>query len=195
MKILELLKRRLEEADIFMYRISSTKKRRVFYSFHYDNDHWRAQTVRQIGTVEGSQPVSENKWETVQRSGDRAIKEWIDSELKGRSCTVVLVGSETASRKWIKYEIMKSWNDNKGVVGIYIHGLKDKNRKTSPQGRNPFSNIKFKDGRRLSSVVKCYKPIGRTSQEKYAWIKRNIAGVISQAIRIRKNTPKKINNK
>ena len=26
----------------------------------------------------------------------------------GRSCTIVLIGSETAGRKWIKYEIEKS---------------------------------------------------------------------------------------
>lgn len=34
---------------------------------------------------------------------------WIDNQLKGKSCTIVLIGAETANRKWIKYEIKKSW--------------------------------------------------------------------------------------
>ena len=28
---------------------------------------------------------------------------------------IVLIGESTANRKWINYEITKSWNDHKGV--------------------------------------------------------------------------------
>ena len=45
--------------------------RRVFYSFHYKNDNWRAATVRSIGTVEGNKPASDNDWETVKKGGGR----------------------------------------------------------------------------------------------------------------------------
>ena len=83
--------------------------RRVFYSFHYKPDHWRASQVRNAGVVEGNQPVSDNAWETVTKGGAKAIQAWIDDQLHGRSCTVVLIGSATAGRKWIKYEIEKSW--------------------------------------------------------------------------------------
>lgn len=38
---------------------------------------------------------------------------------------VVLIGEDTAKRKWVKYEIKKAWNEGKGVLGIYIHNLKD----------------------------------------------------------------------
>ena len=38
----------------------------------------------------------------------------------GRSFTIVLAGSNTANRKWINYEIIKSWDDGMGVVGIHI---------------------------------------------------------------------------
>ena len=31
--------------------------RKVFYSFHFDNDAWRAGQVRNIGVVDGSEPV------------------------------------------------------------------------------------------------------------------------------------------
>ena len=98
-------------------------KRQVFYSFHYDPDNWRAQQIRQIGAIEGNQPATPNNWEKVRRGGDRAIKQWIDGQMRGRSCTVVLVGSNTAGREYIDYEIVKSWNTGMGVVGIYIHGL------------------------------------------------------------------------
>src|SRR5712692_401175 len=97
--------------------------RKVFYSFHYDNDYWRTQQVRNIGFIEGSTPVSANDWEAVKNGGDRAIEKWITNQLVGRSCTVVLVGAETANRKWVRREIIESWNSQKGVVGIRIHNL------------------------------------------------------------------------
>jgi len=34
--------------------------RRVFFSFHYTPDNWRASQVRQIGVIEGDAPVSDN---------------------------------------------------------------------------------------------------------------------------------------
>lgn len=43
-----------------------------------------------------------------------------------RSCLVVLVGEKTSGRKWINYEIQKEYELKKGIVGIYIHDLKDK---------------------------------------------------------------------
>ena len=101
--------------------------RKVFYSFHFTPDSWRASQVRNIGIVEGNQPVSDNDWEDVKKGGNDAIQKWINNQLHGRSCTIVLIGKNTAGRKWIKYEIEKSWNDGKGVVGIYVHNLKGAN--------------------------------------------------------------------
>src|SRR4051794_17379767 len=92
--------------------------RKAFYSFHYLPDHWRASQVRNVGAVEGNPAASDNDWETVKKGGDAAIQKWIDGQLSGRTCTVVLIGSETAKRKWIDYEIKKSWVDKKGVLGI-----------------------------------------------------------------------------
>lgn len=99
-------------------------KRRVFFSFHYKPDAWRVSQIRNIGALERNRPVTHNDWEQVKRGGDAAIERWIARQMKYRSCTVVLVGSNTASRKWINYEIVRSWNDGMGVVGIHIHGWK-----------------------------------------------------------------------
>ena len=118
-------------------------KRRIFYSFHYEPDNWCAGTVRNIGVVEGNKPATDNDWETIKKGGDAAIKKWIASQMNGRSCTVVLVGAETAGRKWINHEIIKSWDDKMGVVGINIHGLKNSECKVSKKGKNPFDFIGY----------------------------------------------------
>jgi len=149
--------------------LGMAKKRQVFYSFHYKPDSWRASQIRNIGVVKGNCLVSDNKWEKITKGGYKEIKRWIDNQMKYRSCTVVLVGSKTANRKWINYEIIKSWKDNKGVVGIRIHGLKNKERCTSSLGNNPFNHIEYKNTK-LSKVVKCYNPVGSNSREKYNWI-------------------------
>ena len=97
--------------------------RRVFFSFHFANDFWRTQQVRQMNALEGQSLVSANAWEEVKRKGDPSIMKWVDENMYGKSCVVVLVGSETASRRWVLYEISKGWNDGKGVLGIRIDRL------------------------------------------------------------------------
>ena len=161
-------------------------KRRSFFSFHYKPDAWRAAQVRNMGMVDGNNPVSDNDWETITQGGDAKIKKWIADQLDGRSCTIVLVGSNTAGRKWIEHEIVESWNDGMGVVGIHIHGLKNLDGKTATKGSNPFANISYGDsGKKLSSIVKCYTPSGKDSKERYAWIKKHLANAVGESIKIR----------
>lgn len=162
--------------------------RKVFYSFHYQPDNWRVSTVRNIGAIEDNKPASDNAWETVTKAGDAAIKKWIADQMSGRTCTVVLIGSGTANRKWINHEIIKSWDDGLGVVGIHINGLKNSSQQTSTKGANPFDNVTHgPTKKKLSSIVKCYTPSGSTSQEKYDWIKKHLANAVEEAIKIRKD--------
>ena len=158
--------------------------RRVFYSFHYKPDNWRASQVRNIGVVEGNVPVSDNDWEKVTKSGDEAIKKWIVDQMYNRSCVVVLVGENTAGRKWINYEIIEGWKSGKGVVGICIHNLKDVNEKQSSKGKNPFDSLTFGD-KKFSSVVKLYDPPYTTSTYVYDHIKTNISDWVEEAVKIR----------
>ncbi len=160
--------------------------RRCFYSFHYKPDSQRAALVRQIGSIEGNRPATDNGWETITSSGDAAIKYWIADQMEGKSCTVVLVGSNTANRKWINHEIVTSWDDDMGVVGIYIHGLKNLDGNISTKGDNPFDYITHGSTKnKLSSIVKCYDPPGANSKERYAWISENLANAVEEAIEIR----------
>ena len=166
--------------------------RKCFYSFAYKDDNWRVATVRSMGKVEGNPSAPDNDWETIKNGGDNGIRNWIAAQMKGRSCTIVLVGTDTANRRWINHEIRQSWNGKMGVVGIYIHGLHDKDGKVSEKGKNPFDFIPYDgSGKKLSSIVKCYTPCGSNSKERYAWIKDNIARVTNEAVRIRMEVNKR----
>jgi hypothetical protein len=86
------------------------------------------QQIRQMGMIDGDEPVSKNDWETVKRSGAGAIERWIDDNMKYKRCVVVLIGTDTHSRPWVKHEIRKAWADKRGLLGIRIHNLKCPNQ-------------------------------------------------------------------
>lgn len=158
-------------------------KRQVFYSFHFDTDVMRVQQIRNIGAIEDNKPVSENDWEEIRRKGNSSIKKWIDENMSHRSCVVVLVGEQTSGRPWVQYEIQKAWEDGKGLLGIYIHSIKCPRNGKSRKGSNPFDQFIFKDGSKLSSIVKCYDP---DPSEAYNDIKNNIEKWVENAIAQRK---------
>ena len=116
--------------------------RKVFFSFDWD-DVWRANQVRNSWVSKGSYSlagfIDSASIEQVKRATDQAIKNWIDDQLNGTSVTCVLIGSQTSNSKWVKYEIVESIKKSNGLVGIYIHNIKDSNGFTSHQGENPFS--------------------------------------------------------
>lgn len=161
--------------------------RRVFFSFHFDKDYWRTQQVRNMNALEGNPLATPNAWEQVKRQGDTSIKRWIDAEMQGRSCAIVLVGEQTALRPWVQYEIEKAWNDNRGVLGIRIHGLLDNKSLTSPAGPNPFDRFTIK-GKSMSTLAPLMNPAGADSKAVYATISNNIESWIEAAITARKNS-------
>lgn len=158
--------------------------RKVFTSFHYIPDNWRANQVRNIGKIEGNPIASTNKWEEVTKGGSKAIEKWIDDNMSGKSCVIVLVGENTAGRKWIKYEIKKAWEDGRGIFGIYVHNLKDSNGLQASKGSNPFDDFSI-NNKSMASIVKCYNPPFKTSTDVYDYIKTNIEDWIEKAIEIR----------
>lgn len=157
-------------------------KRQVFFSFHFDKDSFRAGQVRNMGKVDNSSTFSDNDWEEVKEKSEIKIKEWIDSQLSKRSCLVVLIGTNTSGRKWITYEIEKAYELGKGIVGVYIHGLKDIDGKQSSKGANPFYQIYTEDGKRLSNFVTDYDPPYSLSKNVYNDIAENLEQIIEDAI-------------
>lgn len=160
--------------------------RHVFFSFHYDEDAWRTSQVRQMGVLEGDRKTYDNDWESIRKDTPEKIKSWIAQQMKNRSCIVVLVGSNTASREWVRYEICEAWKRDMGVVGVRIHGLKDSDGKTSSRGEDPFDN--FLCGNQIfSSVAECFDPEehiedGDYDNSIYEVIESNLEDLIVSAI-------------
>ena len=159
----------------------SMMKRQVFFSFHYQKDVWRAAQVKNMGIVDDSSTWSSNDWEQVRRKSDIAISSWIDDEMAMRSCVVVLIGNETYSRKWVKYEIEKAYELGKGIVGVYIDKLRDQNRMQTQRGKNPFDCI-YAKGKPLSYYVDCFVPGSNNSEQVYSEIKEQLPRYIERAI-------------
>ena len=117
--------------------------RRVFFSFEYEHDVWRAMVVRNSWVAQGREAAGFQDaadFEAVERQGDTAIKRWIRNQLYGTSVTVVLVGSHTCSSRWVRYEIEQSGERGNGLLGIDISKIKNRIGYTSdrcgklPQG-------------------------------------------------------------
>lgn len=118
--------------------------RRVFFSFHYERDIWRASQIRNCWVTKPDRESAgfwdAASWEEVKKKGEDAIMRWIDNQLNGTSVTAVLIGTQTSERKYVGYEIKKSYEIGNGMLGIYIHNMKDQNGRTDFQGKNPFDN-------------------------------------------------------
>jgi len=114
--------------------------RRVFFSFHYQRDIWRVNQIRSIPNVTGCAAAGfqdASIWEEAKKKGDAAIKALINKGLENTSVTVVCVGSKTAGRTYINYEIDQSIARGNGIVAVQIHHLKDKDGNTDPAGAIP----------------------------------------------------------
>jgi len=114
--------------------------RKVFFSFKY-KDVSRSMVVRNSWVAQGKEAagfIDAADFEKVKQQGDAAIKKWINNQLKGTSVTVVLVGKDTCSSRWVKYEIEKSIEIGNGLLGIDISKIKDLQGNTSVRcGRIP----------------------------------------------------------
>jgi hypothetical protein len=94
-----------------------------------------------------------------------------------------LIGADTAGRKWIDYEIEKSWQEGKGILGINIHNITDFQGNQVAKGSNPFNGFNI-GSKPLSSIVKTYDPPYFDSKIVYGYIANNLESwiVIDQDI-------------
>jgi len=120
--------------------------RRAFFSFHYERDIWRASQVKNSWIIRGGEEAgfwNASLEEEARKKGDDAIKRLIDQGLVNTSVTVVLIGAETADRRWVTYEIQKSCEMGHGLVGVRIHGLKNREGYTDQMGTSPFERLSY----------------------------------------------------
>jgi hypothetical protein len=102
--------------------------RRVFFSFHYQEDIFRVNVIRNSNVVSGNAAAGfhdASLWEKTKRKGDAAIKHLIDQGLRGTSVTCVLIGQSTAKRKYVTYEIEQSVRKGNGLLGVHINDIAD----------------------------------------------------------------------
>src|SRR2546422_8025143 len=114
--------------------------RRVYFAFHFENDIWRVNQVRNSNVVAGTDLAGffdHSEYEEAKKKGDEEIKRLIRAKLNNTTVTVVLIGAETAYRPYVKYEIEQSIARKNGLLGVYIHHLKDKDGNTSSRGPKP----------------------------------------------------------
>ena len=120
--------------------------RRVFFSFHYDEDINRSMIVRNSWGTQGKEAAGfsdKAEFEKIKRNGENAVCKWIDKQLEGTSITIVLIGKETLNRPFVQYEIIKSIERGNAIIGIHIHNLRDMiTQRTTVKG-NPHTIIGY----------------------------------------------------
>ena len=118
--------------------------RRVFFSFHYERDVWRAGVVRNSWVTKADRAAAgffdAGIWEEAKKKGDDAIKRMIDDALVGTTVTAVLVGRETASRDYVKYEIDQSIARGNGLLGVRIEKIENSKGQVDEAGPNPLAS-------------------------------------------------------
>jgi hypothetical protein len=145
--------------------------RRVFFSFHYERDISRANVGRNSWVTQDREAAGffdAGLWEEAKRNGDAAIKKMIDDALVGSSVTAVLIGAETANRDYVRYEIEMSRFTSKGLLGIYIHNIKNLAGQVDPQGANPFDRMHVEEGGRRILYSSLYRTYSWSGDDGYA---------------------------
>ena len=131
--------------------------RRVFFSFHYqDVIDFRANVVRNHWLTKPDREAAgffdASIWEDAKKESDLALKRLINSEVQNTTVTAVLIGSDTYSRRWVRYEIIKSMAKGNKILGVHINGTRGKNGRTKVLGPNPFDYLGYRysdDGKKL----------------------------------------------
>ena len=120
--------------------------RRTFFSFHYVPDVWRAWNVRNTWVVRPEDQISRgffdsSVFEASKRESDDSLKTFLRKGLGNTSVTCVLAGTETWKRRWVRYEIARSVMKGNGLLTIYIHGVKNKDKETARKGADPLAQM------------------------------------------------------
>ena len=128
--------------------------RRVFFSFHYARDVWRVNQVRQSWITKPNRQIAgfidAADFEKIRQKGQTAVERWIDKQLLSTSVTVVLIGAQTYQRRYVKYEIRESVRRGNGLIGIYIHKLRNNAGLPDKRGANPLDKMFFTErGRKV----------------------------------------------
>jgi MTH538 TIR-like domain (DUF1863) len=139
-------------------RADAPVKRRVFFSFHFQQDIDRVNQVRNSWRFrreaerEAYGFFDASLWERSKRQGDDALKSLIRDGMANTSVTCVLAGAHTWQRRWVRYEIARSIVKGNGLLTVKIHSLKNLDGYISTDGPDPLGHMgvyRVPDGRLL----------------------------------------------
>lgn len=116
--------------------------RRTFFSFHYVPDVWRAWNVRNSWVVKTEDQIDRgffdsSVFEASKKNGDESLKTFLRKGIDNSSVTCILTGTDTWTRRWVRYEIARSVVKGNGLLTVYIHGVKNNDGQVAVQGANP----------------------------------------------------------
>ncbi len=124
--------------------------RRTYFSFHYKPDVSRAWVVRNSWVTKVAQGERQDAgffdssvFEASKRESDDALKRFLREGLGNTTVTCVLVGAETCLRRWVRYEIFRSFIRGNGLLAVRIHTIGSLHSPDAALGGNPFDNLAF----------------------------------------------------
>lgn len=135
---------------------------KTVFSFNYEDDVWRATNVRNCGALSKDEIhfIDASLWEEAKSQSEAAIEKLIDDALAKSTVTAVLIGAQTASREWVQYEIEESIRLGKGLFGVHIYRIKDKDGNEAMKGKNPGLHVEQgqgcrEPGRMVGCSIRC----------------------------------------
>ncbi len=127
----------------------------VFFSFAYEDvKNFKVNIIRNNWLLKNSEDsfVDGSIWEKSKEKKTSELKSLIEYGLLKTSVTVVLIGQNTSGRRWVNYEIIKSFEKGNGILAVYINRVKGKTGLTR-RGKNPLDRLGFlisEDGKRIN---------------------------------------------
>lgn len=116
--------------------------RNVFISFHHED-------ANQVNLLRIQSKRENTGIEFRDYSVDEPIEQWrknVRAKIKNTSATIVMIGSETANRPNVDYEIEQSYAQGKKVIGVRMHSdRRDPIPKAMIKNNAKIVNWKLKD--------------------------------------------------
>ena len=109
--------------------------RKTFFSFNYKPDVQRSFVVKDR---EDAGFMDSSAFERAKNENPDSLKRFLAKDMEGSSVVCVLVGTETALRRWVRFEILQALFDSRGLLGIRIHTIGGFDKQPSAEGPNPF---------------------------------------------------------
>ncbi len=144
--IINLMKSQKEkELEVTLKRSISTQNmdKKIFISYHYQNEYKTVKDI--IAELKKISAYEIVNIEDEKLKNKNEITAWIDNKLSNADLTILIIGEETASREYVRYEIEKSIRDKKALLGIALKN----------NIKNPLDDIKIKNSK-ASDIFKTY---------------------------------------